>query len=135
MKFLDCAEILLAVVLSTIVEVTSTAIGIPTQELHRGDFPVKHHVFHSRQLADTKLRFVRNSGVCETTPGVGQISGYIDIGTNMSMVRFTVSHSFDEALIIVELSGSGSSRLDTIPIMPLSPFGLCITTLSKGSRY
>lgn len=46
-----------------------------------------HHVFHSRASPDTKLRFVRNSGVCETTPGVNQISGYIDVGTNMSMVR------------------------------------------------
>ena len=36
---------------------------------------------------DTKLRIVKNSGVCETTPGVGQISGYIDVGPNMSMVR------------------------------------------------
>lgn len=45
------------------------------------------HEFESRSLADTKLRFVKDSGVCETTPGVGQISGYIDVGTNMSMVR------------------------------------------------
>ncbi|KAL5508781.1 hypothetical protein ACEPAG_4760 [Sanghuangporus baumii] len=44
-----------------------------------------HTVFESRQQNDTKLRFVRDSGVCETTPGVGQISGYIDIGPNMSM--------------------------------------------------
>lgn len=48
--------------------------------------PVRH-VFHSRASPDTKLRFVRNSGVCETTEGVGQISGYIDVGTNMSMVN------------------------------------------------
>ncbi|KAM5546227.1 hypothetical protein V8D89_000353 [Ganoderma adspersum] len=41
--------------------------------------------FQSRNLDDTKLRFVKNSGVCETTPGVNQLSGYIDVGTNMSM--------------------------------------------------
>ena len=40
---------------------------------------------------DTKLRIVKNSGVCETTPGVGQISGYIDVGPNMSMVRPSTS--------------------------------------------
>lgn len=45
-----------------------------------------HQVFQSRNLADTKLRFVKDSGVCETTPGVHQISGYIDVGTNMSIV-------------------------------------------------
>ncbi|CAA7262537.1 unnamed protein product [Cyclocybe aegerita] len=31
------------------------------------------------------LRFVADSGVCEATPGVRQLSGYIDVGTNMSM--------------------------------------------------
>lgn len=46
-----------------------------------------HTVFESKRQADMKLRFVRDSGVCETTPGVGQISGYIDIGPNMSTVR------------------------------------------------
>ena len=45
------------------------------------------NVFASRNLADnTTLRYVKDSGVCETTPGVGQISGYIDVGMNMSMV-------------------------------------------------
>lgn len=46
-----------------------------------------HEVFVSQIQDDVKLRFVKNSGVCETTPGVQQMSGYIDIGTNMSMVR------------------------------------------------
>ncbi|KAJ8473161.1 hypothetical protein ONZ45_g16398 [Pleurotus djamor] len=44
-----------------------------------------HTVFLSKRQEDVKLRFVKDSGVCETTPGVGQMSGYIDIGTNMSM--------------------------------------------------
>jgi hypothetical protein len=35
----------------------------------------------------TGIRYVKNSGICETTPNVTQISGYIDIGKNMSMVR------------------------------------------------
>lgn len=42
--------------------------------------------FKSQVVHDTKIRAVKNSGVCETTPGVNQISGYLDIGTNMSMV-------------------------------------------------
>ncbi|KAI0342248.1 alpha/beta-hydrolase [Trametopsis cervina] len=41
--------------------------------------------FQSKLQPDVGLRFVRNSGVCETTSGVNQISGYIDIGTDMSM--------------------------------------------------
>lgn len=44
-----------------------------------------HSKFSSKLQQDVGLRFVKNSGVCETT-GASQISGYIDIGTNMSMV-------------------------------------------------
>lgn len=45
-----------------------------------------HSTFSSNFHEDVNLRFVKDSGVCETTPGVHQISGYIDVGTNMSMV-------------------------------------------------
>lgn len=41
-------------------------------------------IFTSSNQADTKLRYVKNSGICETT-GPEQISGYIDVGKNMSM--------------------------------------------------
>jgi carboxypeptidase C (cathepsin A) len=44
-----------------------------------------HQVFTSQVHTHTKLRYVRDSGVCETTPGVHQVSGYVDIGKNMSM--------------------------------------------------
>lgn len=40
----------------------------------------------SANFQDTAIRYVSNSGICETTPGVQQMSGYIDIGTNMNMV-------------------------------------------------
>ncbi|KAI0708404.1 alpha/beta-hydrolase [Earliella scabrosa] len=42
-------------------------------------------VLRAQHVQDAKLRYIRNSGVCETTPGVNQMSGYIDVGTNMSM--------------------------------------------------
>ena len=42
--------------------------------------------YTSKLQNDVEIRFVKNSGICETTPGVQQMSGYIDIGTNMSMV-------------------------------------------------
>ena len=32
-----------------------------------------------------KIEFVKNSGICETTPGVNQYSGYLSVGTNMNM--------------------------------------------------
>ncbi|KAH6893355.1 Alpha/Beta hydrolase protein [Thelonectria olida] len=40
--------------------------------------------FQSKATSAT-LKYVENSGVCETTPGVNQYSGYISLGTNMSM--------------------------------------------------
>ncbi|KAJ7111483.1 alpha/beta-hydrolase [Mycena epipterygia] len=46
---------------------------------------VVKHKFSSRIQEDVTLRFVNNSGICETTPGVHQMSGYVDIGTGMSM--------------------------------------------------
>ena len=32
-----------------------------------------------------KIEFVNNSGICETTPGVKQYSGYLTVGDNMNM--------------------------------------------------
>lgn len=55
--------------------------------------PVFAH-FTSKADPNVGLRFVSDSGVCETTPGVHQMSGYIDVstpGTNMSMVRMLLS--------------------------------------------
>ncbi|KAG7091367.1 hypothetical protein E1B28_010407 [Marasmius oreades] len=45
---------------------------------------VQKKSFISQLMPNVGLRFIKNSGVCETTPGVEQVSGYIDIGTNMS---------------------------------------------------
>lgn len=52
---------------------------------HCDSLPRKH-TFSSQTQEDVSLRFVNNSGICETTPGVHQMSGYVDIGTNMSIV-------------------------------------------------
>ncbi|KAF8056296.1 Alpha/Beta hydrolase protein [Lyophyllum atratum] len=41
--------------------------------------------FQSLIDENLSLRFVADSGVCETTPGVRQLSGYIEVGQNMSM--------------------------------------------------
>ena len=49
-----------------------------------------HTRFTSAVTPNVSLRFVKDSGVCETTPGVHQISGYVDVGTNMSMVSLLV---------------------------------------------
>jgi carboxypeptidase D len=38
-----------------------------------------------------KMEFVKNSGICETTPGVNQYSGYLSVGNNMNMWFWYVS--------------------------------------------
>ncbi|KJA22565.1 hypothetical protein HYPSUDRAFT_186243 [Hypholoma sublateritium FD-334 SS-4] len=46
--------------------------------------PTLNH-FASTANPNISLQFVADSGVCETTPGVHQMSGYINVGTGMSM--------------------------------------------------
>lgn len=61
---------------------TSESVGRISYELQDGqNFTVFDHFATGAQL-----RFVNNSGICETTPGVNQISGYLSVGTNMNMV-------------------------------------------------
>lgn len=45
---------------------------------------IKYNVFE-HAATGAKLSFVNNSGICETTPGVNQYSGYLTVGTNMNM--------------------------------------------------
>ena len=50
---------------------------------------VTHTLF---EHADTgiKIDFVTNSGICETTPGVNQYSGYFSVGTSASKSVFAL---------------------------------------------
>ena len=43
---------------------------------------------------ETRLEFVKNSGICETTPGVNQYSGYMTVGTDMNMWFWYYSPGF-----------------------------------------
>ncbi|KAL1881267.1 hypothetical protein Daus18300_001119 [Diaporthe australafricana] len=45
---------------------------------------VTYNVF-KRAGEAASLSYVKNSGICETTPGVDQYSGYLDVGTDMHM--------------------------------------------------
>ncbi|KAL0064076.1 hypothetical protein AAF712_008935 [Marasmius tenuissimus] len=75
------ATVLEVVVLTTLALISGTR-GVPTTQSQSR--AIQKRSFQSELLPDVGLRFVKNSGVCETTPGVEQMSGYIDIGTNMS---------------------------------------------------
>ncbi|RJE27615.1 Carboxypeptidase S1 [Aspergillus sclerotialis] len=45
---------------------------------------IKYNVFQHAATGG-KVEFVNNSGICETTPGVNQYSGYFSVGDNMNM--------------------------------------------------
>ena len=86
-----------------------------------------HRRFASRNNPDVSMRFVKNSGVCETTPGVQQISGYLEVGTNMSMVSISFPlNMFGQSLIwasvvlvlwVTNFSGIGSFHSLVYPIV------------------
>jgi hypothetical protein len=65
----------------------ASAVSRPVVEDDFGTSEAGHIEIRSNVHNATGIRYVKNSGICETTPGVTQISGYIDVGTNMSMVR------------------------------------------------
>ncbi|KAH9903132.1 alpha/beta-hydrolase [Cubamyces lactineus] len=93
----------LGAVIVAVFAVVASVIAAPsgaTLQPSRGEFV-------SENLQDAKLRFVRNSGVCETTPEVEQLSGYIDIGTNMSMWfwSFEARHNPETAPFTLWLNG------------------------------
>ena len=75
--------------------VAAAAIAKPTLDLHPDtNKNTRHIVTDDNGLAhttfyyaptDAKLDYVSDSGVCETTPGVHQHSGYVTVGKGMHM--------------------------------------------------
>ncbi|KAG6329228.1 hypothetical protein ID866_9862 [Astraeus odoratus] len=63
--------------------------------------------FTSTIFKDTSVRYIMDSGICETTPGVTQYSGYITVGNNMSMWFwfFEARHSPETAPFTLWLNG------------------------------
>lgn len=45
---------------------------------------VTYNVFEHKATG-AKMEFITNSGICETTPGVNQYSGYLSVGPNENM--------------------------------------------------
>lgn len=68
---------------------TGFAFAAPSQGLDKRyttthDNGVTYNVFE-HAATGAKLEFVTNSGICETTAGVNQYSGYLSVGTNENM--------------------------------------------------
>ncbi|KAI0672035.1 alpha/beta-hydrolase [Trametes maxima] len=103
MRFFTSARVVAATLVATLFAFAAGASVVPREaalQPSRGEFA-------SERIRDTKLRFVRNSGVCETTPGVEQLSGYIDVGKNMSMWFwfFEARHNPEHAPFTIWLNG------------------------------
>lgn len=60
-----------------------------------------HKSFQSTKSTGVGLRYVSDSGICETTLGVHQMSGYIDIGPNMHLVSGTRRSAHDLIINVV----------------------------------
>jgi hypothetical protein len=63
----------------------SLAIASPAL-VDRRSFEVRgvaNYTVFEHAATGTKMSFVTNSGICETTPGVNQYSGYLSVGKNM----------------------------------------------------
>ncbi|KAI9070306.1 alpha/beta-hydrolase [Trametes sanguinea] len=89
------------------------AISVPREA---ASHPVRGEVA-SKIVQDGRLSYVRNSGVCETTPGVGQMSGYIDVGTNMSMWFwfFEARHNSENAPFTLWINGGpGTTSMEGV---------------------
>jgi hypothetical protein len=82
--------------------------------------PTIHSQFTSTKNPNVSIRFVTNSSVCETTPGVHQISGYLDVGKNMSMVRisfkflWSVTNWASVVLVLCGTTFSGNGSFHTL---------------------
>jgi hypothetical protein len=78
--------------------------ALPSTDIHRTDVATRGrttfeeqegilHTIFEHEATGAKLDFVSNSGICETTPGVAQHSGYLNVG-GKSFLTFSF-HSKD----------------------------------------
>lgn len=72
-----------AVALAAIVTAAPTAHSLDKRSIVERDGTTFNVFEHA--ATGSRMEFVNNSGICETTPGVTQHSGYFSIGTNMNM--------------------------------------------------
>ena len=66
----------------------SLSLASPAPKVDKRSFETRdgtNYTVFEHAATGAKLQFVTNSGICETTPGVNQYSGYLSVGTNMNM--------------------------------------------------
>jgi hypothetical protein len=87
MHFLRCALALSALLTCSVIAAPATGKDKRYFEERDGTtYTVFEHA-----ATGAKMSFVTNSGICETTPGVNQYSGYLSVGSNMNMWFWSVA--------------------------------------------
>ncbi|KAM0544662.1 hypothetical protein ACHAPJ_011723 [Fusarium lateritium] len=84
--------------------VATAPLGQRSIEKHDG---VVYNVYH-HAATRSKLSFIKNSGICETTPGVNQYSGYLSVGEDANMwFWFFESRNVPQTAPLVSWFGGG----------------------------
>lgn len=93
------------------------------KQYKRTENNIQYNIFE-HAATDTTLKYVSNSGICETTPGVNQHSGYQTVGESV-LHAAVLGQAADRSLPQVTIStcGGGSLRRATIPRLRLWLFG------------
>lgn len=74
--------------LVTFIAAFSGVFAIPTIKHDKRSFVERAGVIYDvfeHAATGARMEFVKNSGICEATPGVNQYSGYFSVGENMNM--------------------------------------------------
>lgn len=69
----------------TVIGAPSSKLGITKDKRSFVERDGTNITIFDHAATDTRMEFVTNSGICETTPGVNQYSGYLSVGNNMNM--------------------------------------------------
>lgn len=98
--------------------------AVPTSGVHpllkRSAYTAEDGVEHTvivDKTTNAKLDFVTNSGVCETTPGVNQYSGYLSVGNGLNMFFwfFEARHNASTAPLATWFNGGpGNCSIQTV---------------------
>ncbi|KAI6165271.1 Alpha/Beta hydrolase protein [Pisolithus thermaeus] len=75
---------LIPLILPGVITALASVTSAKTSVVGR-DASSPHTQFISTKFNGTVLRYVTDSGICETTPNVTQYSGYVEVGKNMFM--------------------------------------------------
>jgi carboxypeptidase D len=75
-------------ILGALLALAGCCAAVPTTKHNKRSFVDRGGVIYNvfeHGATGARMEFVENSGICEMTPGVRQVSGYLSVGENMNM--------------------------------------------------